>query len=236
MAPRPWTAIGAIVLRPAAASLELLMDAMRRRVDLAASVRIGVDDVRAWLPYSTVDRWNATVAEWHIALSQEVGKLTIGHALCRRGADAGGVEHALVQAAEAAVVSERLFGAGRLTSYAEAQLATFLLGQPGAAELRALYECAVGKLASEDDKQDGQLVPTLEAYCESFVTRRTAERLGVHRNTVLYRLKRIEEITSADLEDGATRLLLQFGLLAGRLLRMQGHAGASAPGSLQVAV
>ena len=59
----------------------------------------------------------------------------------------------------------------------------------------------------------------MEAYCETFVTKRTAERLGVHRNTVLYRLKRIEEITSSDLDDGPTRLLIQFGLLAGRLLR-----------------
>jgi DNA-binding PucR family transcriptional regulator len=99
------------------------------------------------------------------------------------------------------------------------QLAKFLLGQHDVAELRSLYERAVGRLAVEDLKQDSQLVATLEVYCESFVTRRTAEKLGVHRNTVLYRLKRIEEITSADLDDGPTRLLMQFGLLAGRMLR-----------------
>jgi hypothetical protein len=232
-------AIAAMVLRPGSVSPELLVEAVRRRLDLApASVRSGAEDVQAWLPYSTVDRWYATVSNCHAGLTEEVGVLTVGHALCRRGAGTRCVEYALIQAAEAALVSERLFGPGHLTSYADALLARFLLGQQGAADLRALYERAVGKLAGEDLRQDSQLVNTLEAYCESFVTRRTAERLGVHRNTVLYRLKRIEEITSADLEDGPTRLLLQIGLLAGRILRRQRHVPqvVPAPEALQVAV
>jgi hypothetical protein len=220
VAPRTRGALAAIVLRAPSAAPELLAEAVRRRIDLTqGSLRIGRDDVRAWLPYAHVDDWSATLIGWHAQLSEDVGVLSIGHALCRRGAETSGVEQTIVQAAEAALAGERLFGPGQITSYADAQLAKFLLGQHDAAELRSLYERAVGKLAVEDLKQDSQLVSTLEVHCESFVSRRTAERLGVHRNTVLYRLKRIEEITSADLEDGPTRLLMQFGLLAGRMLR-----------------
>jgi hypothetical protein len=220
VAPRARGAVAAMVLRSVSAAPELVAETVRRRIDLThGTLRLGRDDVRAWLPYANVDLWGETLSRWHTQLSEEVGELTIGHALCRRSADASAVEQTIVQAAEAALAGERLFGPGQIISYADAQLAKFLLGQHDAAELRALYERAVGKLAVEDLKQDGQLVSTLEAYCESFVTRRTAERLGVHRNTVLYRLKRIEEITSADLEDGPTRQLMQFGLLAGRMLR-----------------
>ena len=72
---------------------------------------------------------------------------------------------------------------------------------------------------SEDSKREGDLVNTLEVYCQTFATQRTAERLGIHRNTVLYRIKRIENITAADLADGPTRLMFQLGLLAGRVMR-----------------
>jgi len=42
----------------------------------------------------------------------------------------------------------------------------------------------------------------------------TAARLGVHRNTVLYRLRRISEITDLDLEDADVRFLVQFAMRA----------------------
>jgi hypothetical protein len=138
---------------------------------------------------------------------------------CSTGAEASDTQHALVQAAEAALLGDHLFGPGHVTSYADAQLARFLLDNRQSNQLRALYEQAVGKLAAEDLKRDGELITTLEAYCETLATQGTAARLGIHRNTVLYRLKLIEEITAVDINDASSRLLLQLGLLAGRLAR-----------------
>jgi DNA-binding PucR family transcriptional regulator len=138
---------------------------------------------------------------------------------------------ALVQAAEAALLGDHLFGPGHVTSYAQAQLARFLLDNRQADELRALYELAVGKLAAEDMQRTGDLITTLEVYCETFATQGTAARLGIHRNTVLYRLKLIEEITAMDLSDGSSRLFLQLGLLAGRLTRRSSMNGARGRGA-----
>ncbi|MER5630938.1 PucR family transcriptional regulator [Streptomyces nitrosporeus] len=46
---------------------------------------------------------------------------------------------------------------------------------------------------------------------------RTAARLGVHRQTLYYRLNRIEQLTGLDLDDGEDRLLLHMTLKAARL-------------------
>ena len=46
----------------------------------------------------------------------------------------------------------------------------------------------------------------------NLLPKEAAERLGVHRNTVLYRLDRIVEITGQDLAAADVRLRLQLAL------------------------
>ncbi|NLU75007.1 PucR family transcriptional regulator [Streptomyces sp. HNM0575] len=46
---------------------------------------------------------------------------------------------------------------------------------------------------------------------------RTAAALGIHRQTLYYRLSRIESLTGLDLDDGTSRLLLHMALKAARL-------------------
>ncbi len=62
------------------------------------------------------------------------------------------------------------------------------------------------------------MTETLETYldcaCDST---RTVAALHIHRTTLYYRLGRIQEITGADLNDGAQRLTLHLGLKAARL-------------------
>src|SRR5205085_117175 len=207
----------AVVLRAAEASLADLAEAARKHFeDSRMALATSADDVRLCVAFAAVDRleWTSRLTAWQTQLSEDFGPVSIGHAL-RMGAQASDVRYALVQATEAVLVGDRLFGPGHVTSYADAQLANFLLGRRDTHELRALFEQSVGQLAAEDVKRDRELVRTLEVYCETFSTQRTAERLQVHRNTVLYRLRQIDEMTSFDLEDGPTRLPLQPGLLAG---------------------
>jgi hypothetical protein len=46
---------------------------------------------------------------------------------------------------------------------------------------------------------------------------RTASALGIHRQTLYYRLSRVEQLTGLDLDEGADRLLLHMSLKAARL-------------------
>ena len=125
-----------------------------------------------------------------------------------------------VGAPEALRLGERAFGGGHLTGYGDAQLAAFLLRHADLDDLRSLYERTLGKLFDEDRKRGGDLLATLHAYCDTGGSlSQTAERLGVHRNTVLYRVRRIQTVTLTNLQDGPSRLLLQVGMVAGRLAR-----------------
>jgi DNA-binding PucR family transcriptional regulator len=64
-----------------------------------------------------------------------------------------------------------------------------------------------------DARRGAELVATLRAYFESgFNLTRSAERLSIHPNTVVYRLGRIRELTGRDPHDPDDLLLLTLGL------------------------
>ncbi|GAB3212930.1 helix-turn-helix domain-containing protein [Marinactinospora endophytica] len=60
---------------------------------------------------------------------------------------------------------------------------------------------------------DDALVPTLAAYFDAAASVTAAARaLGVHRNTVMHRLRRIEDLLHVDLSDPDTRLALHLAV------------------------
>ncbi|WP_344015142.1 helix-turn-helix domain-containing protein [Streptomyces thermospinosisporus] len=63
-----------------------------------------------------------------------------------------------------------------------------------------------------------ELAHTAEVYLDcAGQAGRTAAELGIHRQTLYYRLSRIEQLTGLDLDDGEDRLLLHMALKANRL-------------------
>jgi PucR family transcriptional regulator, purine catabolism regulatory protein len=77
----------------------------------------------------------------------------------------------------------------------------------------------LGALVDHDRARGGNLLPTLRAYLEAGEQQAAARRLGVHPNTLRYRLDRIREISGAELDDAETRLNLSVAL------RVQGLLG-----------
>jgi DNA-binding PucR family transcriptional regulator len=78
------------------------------------------------------------------------------------------------------------------------------------------------------------LIPTLECFLDcAGAVKCTANELGLHRASVYYRLRRIEEITGVSLRDGEGRLALHLGLRLAQLAglhpaRSARHAGGPA--------
>nr|BFD82526.1 helix-turn-helix domain-containing protein [Streptomyces sp. Xyl84] len=79
----------------------------------------------------------------------------------------------------------------------------------------ARHDAAVGPLLAPAHQE---LARTAEVYLDcAGQAGRTAAELGVHRQTLYYRLSRVEQLTGLDLDDGEDRLLLHMALKAARL-------------------
>lgn len=74
---------------------------------------------------------------------------------------------------------------------------------------------ALSILSAQDQAYGTEYLETLRAYMRSMCnSNRTSSQLSIHRNTLLYRLNRIVELTGVDFEDGdtCTHLLISFYL------------------------
>jgi PucR family transcriptional regulator, purine catabolism regulatory protein len=81
-------------------------------------------------------------------------------------------------------------------------------------ELRAFQRDVLGPLEASDATRRSEFVRTLDAFLRAGGNHmRAARDLNVHRNTLIYRLERIQELLGgADLEDPEARLNLQLAL------------------------
>ncbi|MFG2915028.1 PucR family transcriptional regulator [Kitasatospora sp. NPDC048298] len=78
-----------------------------------------------------------------------------------------------------------------------------------------------------DDSAGARLEETLRCFLENAGSvPRTAEMLELHRTSLYYRLRQIQEITGLDLDDGAHRLVLHMGLRLWDLLQSVPEAAA----------
>jgi sugar diacid utilization regulator len=215
------TSYGAVALSSVTARPVEIAGVVARVLDgNAPELAIGEEDIQFSVAHDHHDAqgWLRLMDAWHASFRRELGDVSLGHAAPRSGPSA--MRRTRFEAAEALRLGERAFGSGHLTGYGDAQLAAFLLRHADLDDLRSLYERTLGKLFDEDRKRGGDLLATLHAYCDTGGSlSQTAERLGVHRNTVLYRVRRIQSVTLTNLQDGPSRLLMQVGLVAGRLAR-----------------
>ena len=100
-------------------------------------------------------------------------------------------------------------GGGRLTNFANAYL---------------------GALDEHDARRHSALVPTLAAYLRfGGALADAATSLGIHRNTLAYRLGRVAELTGHELANPRTRFMLQLALAARALARASDSREEAAP-------
>jgi sugar diacid utilization regulator/GAF domain-containing protein len=85
-------------------------------------------------------------------------------------------------------------------------------GTPGA--LRRFSARLLEPLEAHEQQHGGDLIATLSAWLAAGCsTAAAAQALVVHRNTVTYRLGRVEQLTGRRLADSSTRLELQMALM-----------------------
>ncbi|MEV6421453.1 helix-turn-helix domain-containing protein [Streptomyces sp. NPDC051662] len=125
----------------------------------------------------------------------------------RRGlAELPAAWHEAVSAARASVAQPRFGPVAQWTSIGPYRLLTALPTEPDPV-IRPLL-----------DPVHAELAHTAEVFLDhAGQAGRTASALGIHRQTLYYRLSRIEQLTGLELDDGEDRLLLHMALKATRL-------------------
>jgi purine catabolism regulator len=135
--------------------------------------------------------------------------VALGYGAARSGMAA--VSTAAREAEQALHMGRRLHGVAAATAFSELGLYRFLYALQPLPELRAFREDILAPLRQRD--RTGVLLPTLRAYLAANGSPTdAAEQLHLHRNTVLYRLGRIEEILGQDLREAEVRLTLHLAL------------------------
>lgn len=86
--------------------------------------------------------------------------------------------------------------------------------------LEKFYYDVLGQLSEYDRINSTELLNTLEVYLrESSNITTASEKLFIHRNTLKYRVAKIEEIAHCDLKDSRERMKLEIALMIGKILK-----------------
>lgn len=132
----------------------------------------------------------------------------------------------LEESEQALMLGRQLFGQERVLAFSDLGVYRLLLRLRETPELWAFYRETLSKLVAydlkqgSDAKQGGELLKTLEAYFNNLGNlAQTAKAIHVHRNTLLYRLERISQISGLNLNDPDEHFALWLALKAHRVLR-----------------
>jgi len=131
----------------------------------------------------------------------------------RPGQGIHGIRQSHQEARQALTLGRRLHGAGHITDFDALGIYRLILAAEQLPELQAFQEETLSTLLNYDRVHRSNLTQTMEAFFAANCSpKETAAILQVHRNTVLYRLDRIAEITGLNLDDPDTRLRLHLAL------------------------
>jgi len=126
-----------------------------------------------------------------------------------------------VEARQALRLTRRAGGRGRVASYRSLGAFRLLLEVQSPDALRRFVDELLGPLLRYAQSRDTPLLETLEALSAARWIRRAASRnLGIHINSMTYRVERIEALTGLQLDDPETRVAISIALRARAMLGM----------------
>ena len=126
-----------------------------------------------------------------------------------------------VEARQALRLTRRAGGRGRVASYRSLGAFRLLLEVQSPDALRRFVNELLGTLLQYAQSRDTPLLETLEALAASrWVRRAAARQLGIHINSMSYRVERIQTLTGLQLDEPETRVAISIALRAKAMLGM----------------
>jgi len=124
-----------------------------------------------------------------------------------------------LEARQALRLTRRAGGHGRVASYRSLGAFRLLLEVQTPDALRRFVEELLGPLLKYAQSRDTPLLETLEALSGArWVRRAAARQLGIHINSMSYRVERIQALTGLSLDDPETRVAISIALRARAML------------------
>lgn len=125
-------------------------------------------------------------------------------------AGSGGLRKSFEEAREALAVGTGQFGPASTTHFHDLGIHRFLYGWVSSPRSRDLAQDFLGALIDDNSHSKADLLRTLRVYLEARGKSAAAQELGIHRNTLNYRLSRIEELLHVDLSDPVVQMVMQL--------------------------
>jgi sugar diacid utilization regulator/putative methionine-R-sulfoxide reductase with GAF domain len=191
--------LGALTLVRSASAVFLIPDDLA--ADLAAVEKLAAQVLAAAAP--VMKPGSASVGIGNLA--NGVGELARSH----------------IEARQALRLTRRAGSRGRVASYRSLGAFRLLLEVQSADSLRRFVDELLGPLLQYAQSRDTPLLETLEALSAGRWVRRAAARnLGIHINSMTYRVERIQSLTGLQLDDPETRVAISIALRARAMLGM----------------
>ena len=196
----------------ARAALRRIVEAARRNLrcnghSLLVGMRHG--EVVALCPVEDADE-NDDIRRRTAALAEAVGPWEVCVGVGGSHPTIAGVAAGYAEARDAVEIAVGIGVHGRALHFDEVLIDHMIRSTPHADRI---LDSTLRPLLDYDDAKHASLVETLRAYIGAgFNLTRSAEVLQVHPNTVVYRLRRIRELTGRDPQEADDLLLLFLGL------------------------
>lgn len=201
----------------------LVRDDMTRR-QLEGAVGQYVDVIVALYPVENpaqTNRVRGMIDELRAQLAMRTPSGLVAAGISRPRDGLIGMREAYREAKDSVSIAYELGDQETTTFYGDLKLYQLLLAlkEGNLGHMQRFYTDTLGPLVEHDERKQSDLVRTLEGFFEANGNlAQAAKELDVHRNTLVYRLERISELTELDLNDADNRLILHLSLKIQRVL------------------
>jgi DNA-binding PucR family transcriptional regulator len=203
---------------------EVLRDVVRRRmpgalmvVRVASAVVLVPGDAAPEL--AQVERLADTV---RAATAPVLRPVTASIGIGNLAESVGELARSHLEARQALRLARRTGLRSQITSYRSLGAFRLLLEVQSPDALRRFVEEVLGPLLKYAESRETPLLETLEALAATrWVRRAAARKLGIHINSLSYRVERIESLTGLGLGDPETRVAVAIALRARSMLGIQ---------------
>ncbi|MBL8058032.1 MAG: helix-turn-helix domain-containing protein [Anaerolineales bacterium] len=205
---------------PSLRRLETLINQSVAKLGLNALIRLRNNEVVVFCAVADAGRPEAALrlaAAIHRAAGEEYPQQAAHCGLGRPAAELQDWKDSHREAAQSLSMAVRLHERAPLF-FGDLSVYRLLFQLEGSPELESFCREVLGPLM--DYEGSGDLLETLEAFCDRLGNlSQTAEKLFIHRNSLLYRMERIGQLAGIDMNNPDTRLAVHLALKIRRMLR-----------------